>query len=210
MRNPRIRLGELFEGARLKDLLAVMDWVVSELKNGHVADWSVEEVRAVVSAYMEMLTEEIAGRPYVKARYNVQVQNETGRSKGSVEYKLQNVSAMLDVRGLRWIEGYKPARNAQATIGQILDELLATNEGLAAKLELPVPTVTPALPSSLDEVFVSPPPRGAAKTSEQSGTGQKNRKWDRADADARNHELGEKGEEFVVSFEATAQSRRAL
>lgn len=32
----------------------------------------------------------------------------TGRTKGSIEMRLQNISAVLDHHGVRWIEGYKP------------------------------------------------------------------------------------------------------
>jgi hypothetical protein len=48
---------------------------------------------------------------------------------------------------------------------------------------------------------VPPPPRVEVKAQPRSGTGQTNRKWDRAAADALIRQLGEKGEEFVVSLE---------
>jgi hypothetical protein len=32
------------------------------------------------------------------------------RSEGSIERKLQNISAVLDFLGVQWINGYKPTR----------------------------------------------------------------------------------------------------
>ncbi len=32
----------------------------------------------------------------------------TGRTKGAVEYKFQNISAILDEIGMRWVKGYVP------------------------------------------------------------------------------------------------------
>ncbi len=90
-------------------------------KGSRGEDWTQREVEACVIAYLDMLTLEIAGQPYSKADFNRRVQAETGRSKGSVEFKMQNVSAVLDQMGRRWIKGYKPAKHAQ--IGPIKDTL---------------------------------------------------------------------------------------
>jgi hypothetical protein len=61
-----------------------------------------------------MLQRERRGEPYVKA----DVVRELGRilparSKGSIERKFQNVSAILDEAGLPWIDGYEPLSNYQ-------------------------------------------------------------------------------------------------
>ena len=85
------------------------------------SDWTPREVEVCVEAYLDMLRLEIADQPYSKAEFNRRVQQETGRSKGSVEFKFQNVSAVLDQMGHRWIKGYKPAKHAQ--IGPIKDTL---------------------------------------------------------------------------------------
>lgn len=39
-----------------------------------------------------------------------------GRPRGSIEYKHQNISAVLKGLGEDWIPGYKPAFNFQASL----------------------------------------------------------------------------------------------
>jgi 5-methylcytosine-specific restriction protein A len=89
-------------------------------------DWSDDELEAAVSAYLEMLQDDKAGRPYNKADVNAELrQGELSeRSKGSIEYRMQNISAVLEGLGREWIAGYKPARNVGAGVRQRLIALL--------------------------------------------------------------------------------------
>ena len=74
--------------------------------------WSREEVDLIVADYFLMLRAELAGEPYSKAEHNRALQPLLdGRSKSSVEFKHQNISAVLVGMGLPYIDGYKPARN---------------------------------------------------------------------------------------------------
>jgi hypothetical protein len=68
-------------------------------------DWTADEVVILVGSYFRMLEEECAGRPYNKSEYRRQVITATGRKPGSIERKLQNVSAVLDEIGIPWILG---------------------------------------------------------------------------------------------------------
>ena len=56
-------------------------------------DWTDAENDACVAAYLDLLEAELEGRRLVKSEVNRKVQEATGRSRGSVEYKFQNVSA---------------------------------------------------------------------------------------------------------------------
>lgn len=165
--------------------------------------WTRSEVEACVSAYLEMLALEVEGRPYVKALFNRRVQEVTGRSKGSVEFKFENVSAILDRLGLRWVEGYKPAKNAQAgAITDALDRLLGANAVLASRLEVPVLS-DPIVPAgAFASVFVDAPPKSAGERSKNAAqSSSKIGKFDRALRDAKNRQLGRAGEEFVLKVE---------
>ena len=58
--------------------------------------WSTEEIEATVAAYFEMLRMQEAGLPYVKTDYNARLRQLLDRrSKAAVEYKFQNISAVL-------------------------------------------------------------------------------------------------------------------
>lgn len=60
-----------------------------------------------------MLAEERAGRDYNKPEYRPGVIAATGCKPGSIERKLQNVSAVLDEIGIPWIQRYKPLPHYQ-------------------------------------------------------------------------------------------------
>ena len=79
--------------------------------------WSRDEVDLIVADYFTMLRAELAGEPYSKAEHNRALQPLLdGRSKSSVEFKHQNISAVLVGMGLPYIDGYKPARNYQKAV----------------------------------------------------------------------------------------------
>ena len=80
-------------------------------------DWNSAQNDAIVADYFAMLISDIAGRPYSKAEHNRLLQTVIGRPRGSIEYKHQNISAVLKGFGEAWIPGYKPAFNFQASLG---------------------------------------------------------------------------------------------
>lgn len=78
--------------------------------------WTDDEINIIVASYFEMLRAELASTPYVKAHVNRHVQELTGRSKGSVERKFQNISAILVAAGAGFVDGYKPLGNVQQAL----------------------------------------------------------------------------------------------
>src|SRR4029453_18055608 len=88
-------------------------------------DWSREEVEATVGDYFAMLRDELAGLPINKAEHNERVRRLLrNRSKGSVEFKHANISAVLTLHGYPYIDGYKPRFNFQALLEQVVLEYL--------------------------------------------------------------------------------------
>ena len=75
--------------------------------------WTEDELAACVDAYVEMLAKELRYEPFIKARINDQLRQSalSGRSRGSIEYRMQNISYVMQTLGLPWITGYKPAAN---------------------------------------------------------------------------------------------------
>src|SRR5437879_4808395 len=76
-------------------------------------DWSDNENDLIVADHFDMLRRELAGEHYVKAQHNEELLRLTRRSRGSIERKHQNISAVLQKLGLPWIFGYKPLPNYQ-------------------------------------------------------------------------------------------------
>lgn len=82
-----------------------------------MADWSPEEVEWIIADYFSMLDKELAGQPYSKTEHrNRLLTLLPRRNKSAVEFKHQNISAVLAEMGLPFIEGYKPAYNYQRSL----------------------------------------------------------------------------------------------
>src|ERR1035438_410087 len=117
------------------------------------SDWQNDELDAIVADYFVMLEADVAGRPYVKSQHSSALMAQIGRTHRSVEFKHQNISAVLDELGLPWIPGYKPKRNYQNAIFDAIDRYLTQYPAVLEPAAVPPPT--PPLPA---EIFVPPPP----------------------------------------------------
>src|SRR5258707_6559444 len=96
-----------------------------------VEDWSDIEVEIVVADYFAMLKDEITGIPYNKAEHRKGIMPLLkNRSEGSVEFKHQNISAVLAKFGIPWIQGYKPRWNYQHVLETIVADYLKQNLSL--------------------------------------------------------------------------------
>ncbi|MEM9228224.1 MAG: hypothetical protein AAGB10_01325 [Pseudomonadota bacterium] len=73
-------------------------------------EWTDTENDLIVADYFAMLADDVAGRACNKAAHRRQLLPRlNNRSEGSVEFKHQNISAVLKGLGEVWITGYKPA-----------------------------------------------------------------------------------------------------
>ena len=90
--------------------------------------WTDQENDLIVADYFAMLADDVSGRPYNKAEHRRRLLPLlNGRSEGSVEFKHQNISAVLKGLGEDWIPGYKPAFNFQMTLVDAVARWLALN-----------------------------------------------------------------------------------
>lgn len=90
------------------------------------SDWSDVEIQAAVDAYLSMLSREQNGQAINKAHENRILREGAlaGRTKGSVEFRMQNISTVLVELGRDRIEGYKPAKNVGANVAKSIREAL--------------------------------------------------------------------------------------
>ncbi|MAU98878.1 MAG: hypothetical protein CMP81_23850 [Fulvimarina sp.] len=161
------------------------------------SDWTEGEVDLIVADYFDMLAMELRGAPFVKARRNAALQELTGRSRGAIEFKHQNISAVLLRLGMPWIAGYKPMANFQGALISGIERYLTAHPALFVGPEAktrangfaeaetlffeapPAPSFEP-LPPPLQRIV---------------------RKFDPALRDARNRALGRRGEERIFHHE---------
>lgn len=94
--------------------------------------WSDDEIGVTVDVYFRMLTLELAGEPYTKTEFRREVERDVERSSGAIEYKFNNVSAVLDELGAVWIPGYKPLRNVQDRLRTVVRERFEADSDLRA------------------------------------------------------------------------------
>ena len=78
---------------------------------------------------MAMLSDDLSGRSYSKAEHNRALQHLIGRGRGSIEYKHQNISAVLKGIGETKLAGYKPAFNCQASLENAVNRWLVQRPG---------------------------------------------------------------------------------
>jgi hypothetical protein len=161
------------------------------------ADWSDTEVDLIVADYFEMLRLERAGQPYVKAQRNAALQELTGRSRGSIEFKYQNISAVLLKLGMDWIAGYKPMSNFQTALLEGVERYLDSQDDML--LVAPPPLLSGAAEDG--DLFLEPPPKVADGPPDPPSLTRLVRKFDPAARDARNRQLGRAGEQRIFEFE---------
>jgi hypothetical protein len=171
-------------------------------------DWSRDEVDLIVADYFLMLRAELDGEPYSKADHSRTLQPLLdGRSKSSVEFKHQNISAVLVSMGLPYIEGYKPAKHYQkAVLPQAIDDyLIRHSQFLESLAKSPVlnPTMPPTTPDRPAVELFEPRPDHIIVPSgdDKPWLSRKGKRIDFARRDAANRLLGHLGEEFAVEVE---------
>ncbi len=70
--------------------------------------WTDAENDIIVADYFAMLAADLGGHSYSKSEHNRRLQTQIARGHGSIEYKHQNISAVLKGFGKSWIPSYKP------------------------------------------------------------------------------------------------------
>lgn len=167
-------------------------------------NWSRSEVKAIVGDYFDMLEREQRGEPVNKAEHNRNLQDEIGRSRGSIEFKHANISAaLLDLGFPLIIDGYKPRYNYQGLLREVVTEQLDSRSVLERAVAAEASRAAAEAVHSegiLDALILRPDPRKSERVSE-SLSGTRTRRPNYIAIEAGNRDLGARGEEFVMSFE---------
>ncbi|MHA6265699.1 protein NO VEIN domain-containing protein [Aliiroseovarius sp. CAU 1755] len=162
-------------------------------------EWSDWENDAIVADYFSMLTDELSGTRYNKSAHNRSLQELIGRSKGSIEFKHQNISAILKGLSETWINGYKPAFNFQKSLEDAVVRCLEQHGGWLTL------RTTPQIEASEPPgaIWISTPPtmQNTPPPDELAQMLAVARKFDVAGRDERNRTLGKAGEERVLHHE---------
>jgi len=91
--------------------------------------WSEDELRASVIAYLEMQQLNRDRALFTKKKYYDALSEKFGRSVKSLEYRMQNISYVMALMGRDWLSGLKPAKNVGANVATQIEKLVAEVEG---------------------------------------------------------------------------------
>lgn len=159
--------------------------------------WSDLENDVLVANYLDMLQQELRGEPFVKTRVNESVQQSTGRSKSSVEFKFANVSAVLREMHHPYVRGYQPRSNFQDSLRDAVLRRVGASQALAeSALEAAARTAEPR--TVLDWRLASAP---VVEVSADYSRHRRAAKRDYVQINAANRSLGLAGEVAVVDLE---------
>ena len=164
-------------------------------EGGTGEDWTREQVETCVKAYFEHLKLDLQKLPFNKAQLYRDLAPELGRSPSSVEFKFQNISAVLNEIGREWITGLAPLGNFQRLLASTVEEYIRNDE----MSDLPLPQLAV---EDLAALYVEAPPERATNPKELPDYMKELvRKFDPVERDMRNRKLGEAGEEMVFEYE---------
>ena len=162
--------------------------------------WTNVENELVVEHYFEMLAADISGKHYKKSEHNRKLQSLIDRTIKAIEYKHQNISAILKGLGEIWLRGYAPAIHFQTSLEQVVVRHLDRNKNyLTAK------QTAYTRPKSINSetLTLEPAPELGSSTLPEQFDEYNNIavKFDVAARDARNRVLGRAGEQLVLLHE---------
>ena len=167
-------------------------------------DWTQIEAEAIVADYFEMLTKELKGELYSKTEHNRNLQALISRSRGSIEFKHANISAILIENGHVPIDGYKPRSNYQQLLKEIVLERLHNStevDSLTAEI-VNKPVINKPKKIDFSRILV-PVPTEIMKVNDHPGASyiRDTRKPNYLEMEARNRSLGLHGEQLIMEYE---------
>jgi hypothetical protein len=104
-------------------------------------EWSDSELRASVAAYRAMQRAQSAGEKINKTGVYRQLSKEFGRTIKAFDYRMQNISAVLQEMGQEWLPGLKPASNVGPTVHAKLLAMMAKPKSDGTDYESKLPAM---------------------------------------------------------------------
>lgn len=165
-------------------------------------DWTDIEINLIVEDYFNMLRAELSGQSFSKTSHRRALLPLLNvRSEGSIEFKHQNISAVLARLGQPFIRGYLPRYNYQKVLeDKVLDYLIGNRDieddfYVFSEKEVQLPDKV-----AYDNFVVNAPAIGEVKEGIRSYK-RNPIKINYLEKEQNNRKLGEKGEELVLDYE---------
>lgn len=171
------------------------------LNLGNAWDWL--ECEAVVADYFAMMELELKGELYNKSRFRQALRPTlNNRTDGAVEFKHQNISAILIELGYPYISGYKPAFNYQQQLKEVvLMRLAEDRQDFEKNIDTFVEQEPPPMRDVMWADVLDSAPKMSPLPAEPRSRHFTARYYNFAEREVGNRQLGERGEEFVFNYE---------
>ncbi|MDW3197484.1 MAG: DUF3883 domain-containing protein [Cytophagales bacterium] len=169
-----------------------------------VNSWGKIELELIVSCYFEMMSLELKGQPFTKASYRKRLLPLlNNRSEGSIEFKFQNISAVLIKLGQLYIKGYLPRFNYQKALEtQVIKHITLTPEIELLFQAFVEKRIEPIQNIDFSKVLVeAPSPNTNIAAEPEVAYGRIPIKRNYLELEQKNTSLGLQGEEFVFDYE---------
>lgn len=165
--------------------------------------WSNTEVKLIVTDYFNMLSAELKGDAYSKAAHRralLPILN--GRSESAIEFKHQNISGVLVELGQLYIKGYLPRFNYQQSLKDEVIKYLQENIIIEKQFKDFTDRVSDQARKPIDfNKFIADAPHSWDTSEPQVSYRKSPIKVNYLEREQRNRDLGQKGEELVISYE---------
>lgn len=165
--------------------------------------WSNTEVQLTVADYFSMLKAELKGEDYSKAAFRrALLPLLANRSDGSVEFKHQNIGAVLVELGQPFIKGYLPRFNYQQILKEAVIDYLNQNLRIEDQFKLFADREIIKPQTGIDFLkFVAEPPKGNTAYEPKANYSRNPIKVSYLEKEQKNRNLGFLGEELVMEYE---------
>ena len=166
-------------------------------------DWTAFEIDLVIEDYVSMLRHELKGSPYNKSAHREALAKKlNSRSKGSIEFKHQNISAVLILYGMPYIRGYKPRWNYQKLLQRKIESYIGNHSWLDDEfVNFANQELNPDFGETSFTKIVVPPPAPRLFHEPQQVYGRRNVKRNYLELEQRNQSIGLAGEKLVLNYE---------
>lgn len=165
--------------------------------------WSNTEVQLIIADYFNMLSAELKGEDYSKAAHRRALMPLlANRSDGSVEFKHQNISAVLVELGQPFIKGYLPRFNYQQILKEAVIDYLQLNLKIEDQFRMFSDKII--LPKKTDfnfNKFIVEPPKLNVAVEPKATYHRSPIKTNYLEREQKNQRLGYLGEELVLEYE---------
>lgn len=173
------------------------------MNNKRQIPWSNTEVQLIIADYFSMLSVELKGESYNKSAHRrALLPLLDQRTKGAVERKHQNISAVLIELGLPYIKGYVPLSGYQGVLKEAIIKYLNQNQKIENLFRVFSEKVIEPKKSDFNfSKFIVRPPKVKFTNDPKASYHRSPIKTNYLKREQQNQKLGLLGEELVMEYE---------